>query len=175
MQNYTKKQNYQWNITMLFIQDNAEGMVSQSWECIKNWIQTMVSQQCTPPFLENWDPDPRKQKERYRQERIPGSDICLTLVHLKSNLWQLKNLFLLLCIWSDLGFNIVATNSQNISVSWWNPFEWLKYLISHLKTSKIEFYWVDLITNWPELYFDFPVPKLTTQLESSFSPGSGDI
>ena len=74
-QNYTDELELSVYITMLFIQDmlGVCGLYSLS--------RAPRTGNENQPTTKN-----EKKKERYSTERIPGSDICLTLVHLKSNL-----------------------------------------------------------------------------------------
>ena len=74
MQNYTAETELSINIHMLFIQDNAEGMVSQPEQSSQDWKMK------TNPFF--------REGERINKKReIPGLNLQSTPVHLKSPLF----------------------------------------------------------------------------------------
>ena len=49
---------------MLFIQDNAEGMVSQSWECIKKLDPNYGLTVMCPFFSKELEPPPKKTERK---------------------------------------------------------------------------------------------------------------
>ena len=72
------------------------------------------------------NPYNERKTERYRRERIPGSNLFLTCVHLKFNLLQLNNLFFPSpnLIW--FCFIIICNWFENILVQWWKLVESFK-------------------------------------------------